>query len=165
MSHTLSHTFHSKSQRYNYLTKSIASICTKGHYLRQALYMLYIQAARGASAIYSAFVFRRILQKQETSPVLLRNMVPLCSRQYDRMFNTTRYLGDFCPSIMCKGLTTSSCRYVQGTRGREWHARPPGRLHSHRRHPQGQILQDGLLLQRPAAPTDGAANVTWMAST
>ena len=32
MSHTLSHTFHSKSQPYKYLTKSMASICTKRHY-------------------------------------------------------------------------------------------------------------------------------------
>ncbi len=39
MSHTLIHTFHSKSQPYNYLTMSIASICTKRHYLRQALYV------------------------------------------------------------------------------------------------------------------------------
>ena len=39
MSHTLSHTFHSKSQPYNYLTKSIALICTKQHYICQALYM------------------------------------------------------------------------------------------------------------------------------
>ncbi len=47
MSHTLSHTFHSKSQPYNYLTKSIASICTKQHYLRQALYI-------GACCIHSS---------------------------------------------------------------------------------------------------------------
>ncbi len=40
MSHTLSHTFHSKSQPYNYLAKSMASICTKRHYLHQALYII-----------------------------------------------------------------------------------------------------------------------------
>ncbi len=39
MSHTLGHTFHSKIQPYNYLTKSMASICTKQHYLGQALYI------------------------------------------------------------------------------------------------------------------------------
>ncbi len=46
MSQTLSHTFHSKSQPYNYLTESIASICTKRHYLCQALYFSKIPLSR-----------------------------------------------------------------------------------------------------------------------
>ncbi len=45
MSHTLSHTFHSKIQPYNYLTKNMASICTKQHYLCQALYFMRTQPA------------------------------------------------------------------------------------------------------------------------
>ncbi len=49
-----------------------------------------IQSARAANAVHAAFAFRRILQKQESGPVMLQRIVPLCSRQYERIFNTTR---------------------------------------------------------------------------
>ena len=44
--------------------------------------------------IHAAFGFRRSLQKQEATPVILMKLIPLCSGQYERMFNTTRIPGE-----------------------------------------------------------------------
>ena len=39
------------------------------------------QAARAANVIHSAFGFRRLVQKQETAPLMVMNVIPLCSQQ------------------------------------------------------------------------------------
>lgn len=52
-----------------------------------------VQAARAASVIYSSLVFRRLVERQELAPILIQGLVPLCSWQYERIFNTTRLPG------------------------------------------------------------------------
>ncbi|CAH1113236.1 unnamed protein product [Psylliodes chrysocephalus] len=51
------------------------------------------QAARAASTIYTLLVFRRLVERQELEPILVQGLVPLCSWQYERIFNTTRIPG------------------------------------------------------------------------
>ncbi|XP_041352495.1 carnitine O-palmitoyltransferase 1, liver isoform-like isoform X2 [Gigantopelta aegis] len=51
------------------------------------------QVARAASVIYSAIQYRRDLDREELEPLLLNKIVPLCSAQYERQFNTTRIPG------------------------------------------------------------------------
>lgn len=51
------------------------------------------QAARAANLIYASFLFRRGIDTQQMSPIMVQGMVPLCSRQYERQFNTTRVPG------------------------------------------------------------------------
>ena len=51
------------------------------------------QAARAANLIHSAFCFRRLLLKQDVEPLMLKGMIPMCSSQYERLFNTTRIPG------------------------------------------------------------------------
>ncbi|CAH1989028.1 unnamed protein product [Acanthoscelides obtectus] len=51
------------------------------------------QAARAASSIYSVLVFRRLIERQELEPIRIQGVVPLCSWQYERTFNTTRIPG------------------------------------------------------------------------
>lgn len=53
-----------------------------------------VQSARAANNVHSAFCFRRIVAKQETAPLLIQGLIPLCSNQYDRLFNTTRIPGE-----------------------------------------------------------------------
>ncbi|CAL1297471.1 unnamed protein product [Larinioides sclopetarius] len=52
-----------------------------------------VQAARAACFIHSAFLFRRSIDRQTLKPIMVQNLVPLCSAQYERMFNTTRIPG------------------------------------------------------------------------
>ncbi|XP_030766076.1 carnitine O-palmitoyltransferase 1, liver isoform isoform X3 [Sitophilus oryzae] len=58
------------------------------------------QAARAASIINSLLRFRRLLDRQELDPILIQGMVPLCSWQYERIFNTTRVPGDEADKII-----------------------------------------------------------------
>lgn len=59
-----------------------------------------IQAARAASAIYTFLTFRRLVERQELEPILVQGLVPLCSWQYERIFNTTRIPGIETDKIM-----------------------------------------------------------------
>lgn len=51
------------------------------------------QASRAANLVYAALMFRRMIDRQELSPITVQNLVPLCSWQYERTFNTTRIPG------------------------------------------------------------------------
>lgn len=51
------------------------------------------QAARAANLIYASFLFRRTIDLQQLKPILLQGLIPLCSWQYERLFNTTRVPG------------------------------------------------------------------------
>ena len=78
----------------------------------------HIQAARAANITYAALLFRRLIYRQELQPVCffpsfffnfsaknlmsllccalqikVQYLVPLCSWQYERLFNTTRIPG------------------------------------------------------------------------
>ncbi len=48
-----------------------------------------IQSARAANAVTAVLEFRRSLEKQLVKPII-SGIVPLCSRQHERQFNTTR---------------------------------------------------------------------------
>ncbi|XP_067213212.1 carnitine O-palmitoyltransferase 1, liver isoform isoform X2 [Linepithema humile] len=52
-----------------------------------------VQAARAAAVIYSCLQYRRLIERQELEPILVQGLVPLCSWQYERLFNTTRIPG------------------------------------------------------------------------
>lgn len=52
-----------------------------------------VQAARAASAIYTCLLYRRMIERQELEPIMVQGIVPLCSWQYERLFNTTRLPG------------------------------------------------------------------------
>lgn len=52
-----------------------------------------IQSARAASVINMLLQFRRTVERQELEPILVQGLVPLCSWQYERIFNTVRVPG------------------------------------------------------------------------
>lgn len=51
------------------------------------------QAARAALIIHTCLQYRRLIDRQELEPILIQGLVPLCSSQYERLFNTTRVPG------------------------------------------------------------------------
>lgn len=51
------------------------------------------QTARAANLTYLMLQFRNKIDHQELKPILAQGLVPLCSWQYERMFNTTRVPG------------------------------------------------------------------------
>ncbi|KAK9881409.1 hypothetical protein WA026_016299 [Henosepilachna vigintioctopunctata] len=82
-------------EEYVYLRGRSPLMINSNFYAIDALYLnpTKVQAARAASTIYSALVFRRLVERQELEPILVQNIVPLCSWQYERIFNTTRIPG------------------------------------------------------------------------
>lgn len=52
-----------------------------------------IQSARAANMSHLLFKFRESIENQTLPPIMAQNMVPLCSTQYERLFNTTRIPG------------------------------------------------------------------------
>ncbi|XP_006264918.1 carnitine O-palmitoyltransferase 1, liver isoform isoform X1 [Alligator mississippiensis] len=54
-----------------------------------------IQAARAGNVIHALLLYRKQLDRQEIKPILLMgSTVPLCSAQWERMFNTSRIPGE-----------------------------------------------------------------------
>jgi len=51
------------------------------------------QSARAANIIYLLMQYRKKLEKQQLPPIMAQGIVPLCSWQYEKMFNTTRIPG------------------------------------------------------------------------
>lgn len=51
------------------------------------------QTSRAANLIYSSIIFRRQIDRQELKPLMIQGLVPLCSAQYERIFNTCRIPG------------------------------------------------------------------------
>lgn len=51
------------------------------------------QAARAASVCHLLLQFRRTVDRQELEPIMVQGLVPLCSWQYERIFNTVRVPG------------------------------------------------------------------------
>ncbi|KAG2459931.1 CPT1A palmitoyltransferase, partial [Polypterus senegalus] len=53
----------------------------------------HLQAARAGNAVYAMLLYRRKLDREELSPMKVFGIVPMCSNQMERMFNTTRIPG------------------------------------------------------------------------
>jgi carnitine O-palmitoyltransferase 1 len=51
------------------------------------------QTARAGSIIHYLLQFRQKIEREEMKPIMVQGLVPLCSWQYERMFNTTRVPG------------------------------------------------------------------------
>lgn len=46
------------------------------------------QSARTANLVYQSLQFRRQINRQKVEPIMVQGLVPLCSWQLERMFNT-----------------------------------------------------------------------------
>lgn len=57
------------------------------------LYTTNKQSARAAMVTHLLLYFRRLVERQELQPVTVQGLVPLCSSQYERIFNTSRIPG------------------------------------------------------------------------
>ncbi|CAM9141679.1 unnamed protein product, partial [Lampetra fluviatilis] len=53
----------------------------------------HVQAARAGNLLHAVMLYRRRLDRGDIKPLMLQGAVPMCSAQYERMFNTTRIPG------------------------------------------------------------------------
>ncbi|XP_035520365.1 carnitine O-palmitoyltransferase 1, liver isoform isoform X1 [Morone saxatilis] len=83
-------------EEYIYLRGRGPIMVNSNYYAMDFLYVFptNIQAARAGNAIHAIMLYRRKLDRGQVKPIyLLANKVPLCSAQWERMFNTTRVPG------------------------------------------------------------------------
>ncbi|XP_017573019.1 carnitine O-palmitoyltransferase 1, liver isoform isoform X1 [Pygocentrus nattereri] len=83
-------------EEYIYLRGRGPIMVNSNYYAMDFLYVFptHLQAARAGNAIHSAMMYRRKLDRAQLKPIyLLENRVPLCSAQWERMFNTSRIPG------------------------------------------------------------------------
>lgn len=57
------------------------------------------QTTRAAGIIYEMLKFREKLEREAITPIMVQGLVPLCSNQYKRMYNTVRVPGIECDKI------------------------------------------------------------------
>lgn len=50
--------------------------------------------SRAAFLIYNLLVFKRLIDREELEPLVLRSTVPICMAQYERLFSTVRIPGE-----------------------------------------------------------------------
>ncbi|XP_047451890.1 carnitine O-palmitoyltransferase 1, liver isoform isoform X1 [Mugil cephalus] len=83
-------------EEYIYLRGRGPIMVNSNYYAMDFLYVFptSIQAARAGNAIHAIMLYRRKLDRAQIKPIyLLANKVPLCSAQWERMFNTSRIPG------------------------------------------------------------------------
>ncbi|XP_037891479.1 LOW QUALITY PROTEIN: carnitine O-palmitoyltransferase 1, liver isoform [Glossina fuscipes] len=82
-------------EEYVYLRGRSPLMINSNFYGTDAIFMNLTQnqAARAANVIYLLLCFRRSIERQEMQPILIQGMIPLCSWQYERTFNTVRVPG------------------------------------------------------------------------
>lgn len=84
-------------EEYVYLRGRGPLMVNSNYYAMDLLYIIptHIQAARAGNAIHAILLYRRQLDRQEIKPILLLDStIPLCSAQWERMFNTSRIPGE-----------------------------------------------------------------------
>ncbi|XP_062402574.1 carnitine O-palmitoyltransferase 1, liver isoform isoform X1 [Sardina pilchardus] len=83
-------------EEYIYLRGRGPIMVNSNYYAMDFLYVFptHLQAARAGNAIHAIMLYRRKLDRAQIKPIyLLANRVPLCSAQWERMFNTSRVPG------------------------------------------------------------------------
>ncbi|XP_063699683.1 carnitine O-palmitoyltransferase 1, liver isoform isoform X2 [Culicoides brevitarsis] len=82
-------------EEYVYLRGRGALMVNSNFYGIDAIFMhpTTVQAARAASVTHILLNFRRTVERQELEPIMVQGLVPLCSWQYERIFNTVRVPG------------------------------------------------------------------------
>lgn len=82
-------------EEYVYLRGRSALMVNSNFYGIDAIFTqgTSVQSARAASVINMLLQFRRTVERQELEPILVQGLVPLCSWQYERIFNTVRIPG------------------------------------------------------------------------
>lgn len=82
-------------EEYIYLAGRSPIMVNSNYYGLDLLYYVPTsrQTSRAASIVHYLFAFRSKLDKETIKPIMMQNMIPLCSAQYERVFNTTRTPG------------------------------------------------------------------------
>lgn len=82
-------------EEYVYLRGRTPLMVNSNYYVMDLVLMRStdVQAARLGNAVHAMIMYRRKLDREDIKPVMALGIVPMCSYQMERMFNTTRIPG------------------------------------------------------------------------
>uniref|UniRef100_A0A8C8WQV0 Carnitine O-palmitoyltransferase 1, muscle isoform n=1 Tax=Panthera leo TaxID=9689 RepID=A0A8C8WQV0_PANLE len=82
-------------EEYVYLRSRAPLVVNSNYYVMDFVLIKNtdIQAARLGNIVHAMIMYRRKLDREEIKPVMALGIVPMCSYQMERMFNTTRIPG------------------------------------------------------------------------
>ncbi|XP_022374636.1 carnitine O-palmitoyltransferase 1, muscle isoform isoform X6 [Enhydra lutris kenyoni] len=82
-------------EEYVYLRSRAPLVVNSNYYVMDFVLIqnTNIQAARLGNIVHAMILYRRKLDREEIKPVMAQGIVPMCSYQMERMFNTTRIPG------------------------------------------------------------------------
>lgn len=49
------------------------------------------QTVRASTVLYHMLHFKRLIDREELQPLVIRKTIPICMAQYERLFSTYRY--------------------------------------------------------------------------
>ncbi|XP_072858465.2 carnitine O-palmitoyltransferase 1, muscle isoform isoform X1 [Pogona vitticeps] len=139
-------------EEYIYLRGRDPIMVNSNYYVMDFLYAIptTLQPARAGNAVHSILLYRRRLDREEHAPVMALGVVPMCSYQMERMFNTTRIPGKEADSLLHLSDSKHLAVYHKGRFYKVWlyHA---GQLLS----PRDLELQFQRILDDPSPPQPG----------
>ncbi|XP_038237958.1 carnitine O-palmitoyltransferase 1, brain isoform isoform X2 [Dermochelys coriacea] len=82
-------------EEYVYLRGRGPLMVNSNYYAMDFLYITPtpMQAARAGNVVHALLLYRRLLNREEIKPLMIQGTLPMCSAQYERIFNTTRVPG------------------------------------------------------------------------
>ncbi|XP_075548834.1 carnitine O-palmitoyltransferase 1, liver isoform-like isoform X1 [Dermacentor variabilis] len=82
-------------EKYIYLSNRMSLAINSNYYCFDQSYShpSHIQSSRTAVIVYNCLAFKRLIDREELQPLVLRGTVPICMSQYERLFSTTRVPG------------------------------------------------------------------------
>ncbi|XP_067830625.1 carnitine O-palmitoyltransferase 1, liver isoform-like isoform X2 [Heptranchias perlo] len=82
-------------EEYVYLQGREPIMVNSNYYAMDFLYVTptKVQAARAGNLVHALLLYRRKLTREEIQPLLIRGVVPMCSNQYENIFNSSRIPG------------------------------------------------------------------------
>lgn len=89
-------------EKYVYLMgRSPLPINSNYYVLDQAIFCpTSDQVVRATSAIYQLVKVKQMIDREQLEPLLIRNTIPICMAQYERVFSTTRVPGEELDSLV-----------------------------------------------------------------
>ncbi|XP_061493933.1 carnitine O-palmitoyltransferase 1, muscle isoform [Rhineura floridana] len=89
-------------EEYIYLRGRGPIMVNSNYYVMDFLYSTptSIQSARAGNAVHAIMLYRRRLDHEQLAPVMALGVVPMCSYQMERMFNTTRIPGEEADTLL-----------------------------------------------------------------
>jgi len=90
-------------------------VCVAWERLYFYFHSVYVCHARAASSIYQFMMCKRLIEHETLPPLLIRNVIPLCMAQYEKLFSTTRLLFTSCCSQHCTVMTSCCWQIDQCT--------------------------------------------------